>query len=651
MLDSEDVHNSTTKMKKLRKFHWVIVGCCATVAVAVSVFVYLHFSPNANDRVNETSGPNIDASKANAQEHSDQANLIHRSPQEALDEFVKIDSNFQRTASLYTYLKTVNESDLNDLLRRTENIGRASVRSNIQTVLVRKIASVDPDQALDWITGVPKIRRAPLLERLFHDWSLKNLTQAVEGVKTLNGIDRQTALASILSARKKLSVATLLKVARELGLEEFALQQISRNQTLALLDEPSSAWDVLVNDDVEDVKQLDLLRDVATAWKDQAGYNVLLRASELFPNENDRSALSKIIEDVVGDELGEAFKYVRSLSQEARGELPRALAMVAGRVDPELALEEIAAWSDDPIHVPLQRIVSTTWARSDPRGMINKLELIPKISLGSALRIAFTRLTYISPEEAIDNLERAKAFVNSKVSLPAVIASQWSYTDPVPALEWSISYAGSNSELRTTLLGSVFTNLIASDIEKAIEISGEIRSRQSSILSEASYDIVEKLAQMGHIDEAIERVPFLNNNAGHFAIKNIGWKLVRAGEPYAAIELGANIPTPDPSLIITGPVSYFNGIFDLWATRDPQQLFDSLPSLTSPLLRSMAARTLLDHQESRPTLPNESIKDAERILSEYPVTENLHLLELQLQDEKGLIDLDQMVLPPGWTEE
>ncbi|MYF38930.1 MAG: hypothetical protein F4219_09270 [Gammaproteobacteria bacterium] len=638
-------------MKKLRKFHWIIVGCCATVAVAVSVFVYLHFSLNATDRDNETGAPNVDASNAKALEHSSQANLIYRTPQEALDELVKTESNFQRTASLYAYLKTVNERDLHDLLRRTENIERASVRSNIQTVVVRRVASVDPNQALDWITSVPKIRREPLLERLFHDWSLKNLTQAVEGAKTLNGIDRQTVLDSVLSARKDLSEATLLKVARELGLEEFALQQISRNQTLALLDEPSSAWDVLVNDDVEDEKQLDLFRDVATAWKDEDGFDVLLRASESFPNENDRSALSKIIEDVVGDNLGEAFKYVRSLSQETRGELPRALAMVAGRVDPELALEEIAAWSDDPIHVPLLRIVSTTWARSDPRSMINQLELVPQISLGSALRLAFTRLAYLSPEEAIGHLERASKFVNSQVSLPAVIARQWSHTDPVAALEWSISYAGSNGELRKTLLASVFTNLIASDIEKAIEISGEIRSKQSSLLDEASYDIVRKLAQMGRIEEAIERVPLLNNNAGHFAIKNIGWKLVRAGEPYAAIELGANIPTPDPSLIITGPVSYFNGIFDLWATRDPQQLFDSLPSLTSPLLRSMAARTLLDHQESRPTLPNESIKDAERILSEYPVTENLHLLELQLQDEKGLIDLDQMVLPPGWTEE
>jgi len=126
--------------------------------------------------------------------------------------------------------------------------------------------------------------------------------------------------------------------------------------------------------------------------------------------------------------------------------------------------------------------------------------------------------------------------------------------------------------------------------------------------------------------------------------------LVRAGEPYAAIELGANIPTPDPSFIITGPASYFNSIFNLWATRDPQQLFDSLQSLNSPLIRSMAARTLINQHESRPTLSEESIKDAEKLLSEYPITENMHLLELQLQDEKGLIDLDQLVLPSDWVE-
>ena len=637
-------------MKKLRKFQWIIVGCTTMVLVTASVFLYLHFSSKANDQVNKSITQSTNAAKALGLKQTSQTNLDHRTPAEALDDLVKIESNFQRTASLYAYLKNVNESDLVDLLHRTESIERTSIRSNIQTTILRKIATEDPDQALAWITDLPKIRRKTLLIGLFHDWSITNLMQAIEGAKSLIGTDRRAVLEVILSTRDDLSSSALLDVARELALEEYALRQISINQTHKLLENPRAAWDVIVNDNVEDAEQLDLYQLVASTWKEHEGFEVLLQAATVFPHENDHLALSKVIEEVVGGELEEAFEYVRNLSKEARGQLPEALATVAARVNPEVALNEIASWSDDPIHTHLERIAATAWAQSDPRGMLNKLELVPQFTRATALEIAFTHLAYVSPQEAIQSLERANKFLSVETMLPAIIAEQWSHTDPKAALDWSIAYAGSKTELRKSLIRRLFRNLVANDIEKALELSSEIRSTYTRLFSEAKYDIVEKLAQMGRLDDAISRLPMLDKNESHFAIKELGWRLVEAGEPYAAIEFGANIPTPDSSLIITGPASYFNGVFHLWATRDPQQLFDSLRSLTSPLLRSMAARTLINRQKSRPTLSEEAIKDAEALLSEYPITENIHLLELQLQDEKGLIDLDQLVLPSDWVE-
>ena len=637
-------------MKKLRKFHWIVLGCCATVAVAVSVFVYLHFSPNTNDRINDASGPNIDASKANAQEQSDQANLIHRTPQEALDELVQVDSSFRRIASLYTYLKGIDERDLIDLLRRTENIERASVRSDIQTVLVRKIASVDSKQALNWIVDIPKIRRVPLLKGLFRDWSIVKLDEAVEGAQTLSGTDRRNALEAILSTREDLSSPILLDIAQKLGLEEFALLQISAAQTHKLLETPSAAWDALVNDRVEDAKQLDLFQLVASTWKEQEELDVVLRAATAFPRENDRVALSKVIEAVVDDELAKAFDYVQNLSAEVRGELPAALVLAAARVNAELALTEIERWSDDSIHTDLQRVAATTWAQTDPRGMLNELELVPQFARANALKVAFTHLAYVSPKEAIQYLARANQFLSAKAMLPAIIAKQWSRRDPDAALEWSISYAGSNNALRERLVMNVFRQLIVSDVERALEISTDIRSTYLLGLPEATYDVVRRLAQMGKIEAALARLPMLDNNAGHFAILDLGLRLLRAGEPYEAIELGATIPTPDSSIIISGPATYFDGVFKHWATRDPQQLFNSLQSFRSPLLRSMAARTLVENQDSRPALSKESVAHAKALLDEYPLTKNLHLLELQLQDEKGLIDLDKLVLPPDFKE-
>ena len=637
-------------MRERKYYHSANVRVIALVSFATCALIFSYGNTNGEDFVVDGDLANTKASKEQGLEQNDQPSSNHESFVEVLNELVKIDSNFQRSASLYAFLADVNESDLIDLLHQTESIESTNARLNIQKLVVQKLASVDPDQALDWITSVPKLRRDPLLKGLFHDWSITNLMQAAEGAKSLRGTDRSTALEVILSTRKDVSVRILRDIAKELGLEEFARRHMNKIEALQLLEEPSSAWDLLVNDDFDDTKQLAELRLVASAWKKMEGFDVLLQVSSLFPDENDRKALSTVIEDIVGTELGDAFDFVRNLSPKERGELPSALAMVAARVNPEVALEEIAAWSHDPIHVHLQRIVSTTWAKTDPRGMLDKLELVPQIARRNALKIAFTHLAYVSPTEAIRNLKRANEFLSAKGWLPAIIVNQWSQTDPKAAFEWSISYADSNSELREYLLRNVLANLVESDIDKAIEISGEIDSIYISFLDEASYDVVKKLIQMGKIEEAFARLPLLNKNARHFAMKDLGWVLVRAGEPFAAIELGANVPTPDPDVMVTGPASYFNSVLDEWVSRDPQQLFESLRSFTSPWLRSLAARSILDHQNSRPTLSQESIEYVEALLNKKPETKNLHRLELQLQDEQGLIDLDQIDLPSEGTE-
>ncbi|MYF38293.1 MAG: hypothetical protein F4219_05940 [Gammaproteobacteria bacterium] len=636
-------------MKSLSQFHWTSAKLSALIVLTVSLSVLLHINTKAENVDNGARLASTEASTVKELEQSNQANLDQRTPAEVLDDLVKIDSTFQRTSSLYAYLDEVSENDLLDLWNRTEDIKRTSIRAHVQTTIVRKIASNNPDQALNWINDVPKIRRTPLLKALFRDWSVIKLDKAVEGAESLNGTDRRAALATILSTRQDLSSSTLIDIARELGLEEFALRQISTREVRRRTEQPSSAWDWLVHDRVDDAKQLNEFKLVASALKEEEGFDVLLQAASLFTGKNDRTALSIVIEDVIATELSDTFDFVRNLSIEERGELPSALAMAATRIDPEIALREIAAWSDDPIYVRLQQIASTTWAQNDPRGMLDKFELVPQFTRGKALDIAFTHLAYVSPQEAINYLKRANQFLSAQALLPSIIAEQWSHTDPEAALEWSKSFAGSNSELRKRLMGRVFRNLIVSDIDRAIEISGEIHSTKT-ILSEASYDVVVRLAKMGRLDDAIARLPMLDNNARFFAIQRLGHALVEAGEPFAALELGANIPRPDRNVMVTGPVIYFDKVFDLWATRDPKQLFEILPSLATPLLRSLAARPLLDRQKSRPVLSNESVEYAEALLSVNPLPKNLFLLELLQQDEEGLIDGDQIVLPPEMTE-
>ena len=618
------------------------------VAVTISVFVYLFVNSNLGNQDGDTVVGQTDTSKTQIIEEDNRPKSVFQSPAEAVNELVNIKSVLQRTASLYFYLADINKSDLLDLFHRSESIKSINVRSNIQTIIVRKAASTDPDQALRWIADIPRVRRAPLLAGVFYDWSLKSLSDAVEGAKTLDGIDRRTALEAILSTRTDLSKSVLLEIAHELELEEIAQYQISTAQALELLDDPNSAWDFIVNDNLNNANQLEVLKLVSSVWKAQEGFDVMLRAAALFPNKDDRTALSTVIEGIVATQLDEAFVYLQKIPRADQGELPCALAMIAARINPELAFNEINKWSDEPIHIQMQKVAANSWAHTNPRLMLDNLELLPQVTRPEAIDVAFTQLAYASPDEAIRYIGVANEFLRSETQILMIIAEQWSNVDPEAALKWAISYSESNDKLRETLVQKIFRNIAVVDTQKALELSRGLWSTRLSVEDAAEYDVVSELIELGKIDEAIALLPDIHEQARYFAVVDLGRSLVGAGDPYSAIELGLDVPSLDAPLV--GPATYFSGVFHQWADRDPQQLFNSLQAITSLPLRSLAAQILLDRQASRPALSDESVKSAETLLSENPSTSNVYLLELELRDEKGLIDLDQMVLPKDWFE-
>ena len=638
-------------MRKPRKSNWLILCCIGLVVAAGALLTFLQFDFVTKDQVSPSGSNPMDASRVVAFEDGREGNLDRESIEEALAEFAETKSTFHRNKLLFSLLDGANHPDLQEILAKSESIERISYRIALQTAAIRKLATIDPVHALRWIAVRPKTQRGPLLERVFQEWSMTNLHDAVQSAMSLTRRESQIALGAILSTRTDLPVADIIAIGSELGHEEIALQRISKSQTLRLVQDPSSAWEFLVNDGIDDSMQLDLLKLVASAWKERDGFDVLLQAQALFPNKNQISALTAVVEAIVGTDIESAFAYLRTQSRAARGALPIALATVAARVDPNIALSQIAQWSDDPVHLHLQKSVANTWARSDPRAMLGQFENLPQVTRVEAAQIAFTRLAYESPEDAIEYMEATKGYFRSGGFIALIIAQQWSRADPEAALEWSLSYSEENTDLRRAFVQRVFRSFVSSNPQRALELVQDFEELTSSRIhvTQADYDVVWELTRMGRIDDAIALLPRLDDHPRHFAIDELGHALVRAGDPYGAMELGIDIPSLDAPLI--GPATYFTRIFDAWATRDSQHLFQSLGSFTSPVLRSMAAKELISRQDSTPTLTEDEIKSAQEVLSERPLTGNVLKLELEMRAEAGLIDLDNLVVPDEWLEE
>ena len=637
-------------MKSPKSLLWIVLGCVGTIAAASAVLIFLLFNSTPEDEEHLVDLSESASSQTELIQGVGTQNLDVQSIEAALVSFVGVGSTFQRNQLLFSLLEDANEYDLLEILRVSEDIERNSYRTAIQTATIRKFATIDPNHALHWISKIPRVRRDPLLEGVFHEWSLSNLDESVQGAKSLIGSDRSIALVSILSTRSDLPATVLLDIGRELEIEEIALQYISSVQTLRLLKEPSSAWEALANDNLDDSIQLDSLKLVASAWKDTDGFDVLLHASALFPHTQHRSALSSVVEAVAGTEIEAAFSYLRMLRRQERGELPVALAMVAARTDPQVAIEQISLWSDEPILLQLQQAVTNTWARTDPRSMLEQFEQLPQSTHLEAAEIAFTRLAYESPEEAIEYMKEVRGHFRRWEFIALIIAQQWSHTDPEAALEWSLAYSEQDSGLRRAFVQRVFRSFVSSDPHRALQLVQDLDELTSTRIhvTQADYDVVWELTRMGRIDDAIALLPQLEEHPRHFAIDDLGHALVRAGDPFTAVELGIDIPSLSAPLM--GPATYFTRIFDAWATRDPQQLFQTLESFTSPVLRAMAARELISRQETTPTLTKDELESAQVMLNERPITGNVLKLELEMRAEEGLIDLDKLVVPDEWLE-
>lgn len=631
-------------MKRVSALQRISTVCGVLVVAAIAIPLYQHASLFFEFGDVHAQFEQADVKNSNAHERDKEASLESLTPNEAIARLVKINSSYSRSSFLFAWLAVADKTDLVEMLRNSEDVERNAYRTEIQTATTRKLATLDPDLALRWISDQPRVRRAPILKSLFREWSLMNLDQAVERTKLISGGNRKTALETILSTRNDLATEDVLDIARELGLEEAGLQFISAAETRELLEDPVAAWDFLLSDDLDNESQLDSLKLVAAAWREQEGYDVLLQVARLFPMKDDRFVLSTVIGGAVDNDIEDAFAWLRKVPRLERGELPCALAMVAARTDPELAFREIAAWSDDPIHVQLEKSAANTWAQTDPRALLDKIETIPQSARVGAMEIALIRLAYESPIEAVEYMEATKEFVRSDTHFARTIAKQWSFTDPEAALEWVIAYSAEDKELLDSLSRVVFRNLVRVDLERSLEISrGNIRSTLIRVDDAAEYDVIWELAQLGKIDEAISLLPHIHGQARFFSILKLGELLVKAGDPINAIELGTEIPSLKYPLF--GPAWYFNSTLDLWATRNPQQLFQTLPSFTSPVVRSLAARTLIDLQDATPALTDEQVQIAQAFLVEHPITGATLRQELEIRAQKDLISLDQLDEP------
>ena len=524
---------------------------------------------------------------------------------EVLPEF---ESFFERSVALYTMLARAEQDQLLGLWDQSMEIESNNYRLDTQIAIIRRLSSTAPVVALNRALTVPRLQRGPILSGVFQEWSQIDLAAAIAGATSLDGTERRTALRAILQFRDDLTENKRREVAEQLGLGDTFLRLLSEETALQSNNRPSDAWNHVVNDEWNDSSQLTVLTEIAQAWYQQDGLQVLSHMSRSFSSPHDRNAFHEIVAPIIVSNPQGVLDFIGNLPQEERDPLTTATFLTWSSTDPQAALNAISLFEKNvSLRKSIQREIVHIWATRDPDGILEQIELLPDGLKMHGIETAIARTTLKSPEKALRLMAEMEEFLGNNSRVVTRIVTEWSQIDPRSASDWIVSgFEGTNTE-RHHLLKISLSHLSLNDPHYAMEIA--LDQPVDSNGRGLELEVVSELSSTGRAEDAIELLASVRGGSAKVsALVAVGTGFVRQDSPEDALEIASRVPE-------NFKWYFYNEVFRAWAGSAPKQLLETLERLESDEVKSRAGMQLLIANRSNSALTNEEIGFVKTFLS------------------------------------
>lgn len=514
--------------------------------------------------------------------------------------------NFGLSVALHNTLASTGQKELLSLLEQSVAIEHTSRRKLVQGTIFRRYASLDPKSAFKQVSNMPRLQHGDLLATVFGEWALTHLDDAVANAKRLDGFGKLAALRGILESRDDLSDAVRIEIGRQLGNERVAQNIVTQSNLSEAIKDPESAWATLIGDDLLDTAQTGTLIQVAEAWVEEDGMSVLGEISNTLTDWTSKtSVLSAVIHKLVQADAQSTFDFVRTMENDTHNAVIMNVVNAWARLDPEAALAAVQSVDSKSLRNSLVHSIASTWGRSNPREVLDSLDLLPENARDAAMSSALTALAQTAPEEAA-NLMANMDGGEYQLMTAFQVMSVWANKDPLAALEWVLN----NPEIedqRTTLLPSILYQVASRDPQLAFDIAlqqpiGENQiGLEAQVLSNIAYSDIEKaLALLSQVREG----PTLA-----YAFNSIGGALVRSGDIDEAWVLAQRLSNSQRD-------AYYQSVVSTWASYDASELYESIDGLPSDKLKSFAALRLISFNRWSKSLDDDQVNHAKSYLNE-----------------------------------
>ncbi|MXX95260.1 MAG: hypothetical protein F4039_07005 [Gammaproteobacteria bacterium] len=404
---------------------------------------------------------------------------------------------------------------------------------------------------------------------------------------------KSTLINALLVNRRDITDEKLMQLARKLDLEDHVHKVIANRKLLDMLsDEPNSALVHVQLDIVDDLKQIELIKEIISALlnsgeKIEVG-ELITVLSDMFPNDD--YVFERLIKEIAEYDPVVMWHQMLSLPSKLQTRCLNIAIEALLDKDLELALEAIRALSRPIFREDSGNRLMFAWAAIDSEQLLSSLDLIPAEFRATGIEAAIFDLAkkgeYDLASERLTDLARQGELVEKSIRY---LLPRWSTQSPQKAVDWAFAVSENDLELRRNLFNQfLFAEIAVLDSNFAMEVAQKLPDDGSrDAISDAL--VIAGLAENAKFIEARRMMRNVRESMQQSALAYLGSYLIEYGRPGEAIKLAAGMAESDAE-------KYLIGIGRDWFSVNPSQLVERIGEFPSETVREKIARDILNWQ-------------------------------------------------------
>ena len=325
-----------------------------------------------------------------------------------LDDTLKLSSDFDQSVALFHRLAISDEAGVKKLLEESKSIGQTSQRDGAQQIIFARFASINPSEAVSYVSQFNPVQHRNLINVIFREWSRTDLDAAGEAATRLESLaHRDMAILAILSSRDDLSQQKLRELAENLGGTKLLNYVTSQSQARAIGSDPQSELSQAINSTEKGVRSRENIQRIAYLWVQAEGTSVLWEINNLLTDYPDRSQIIRtLVYQFALTQPENVLSFLQELPQKkSAANLAAIVFQFWAQTDVQAAFASASDFDlADSTHIHREAVIST-WASRDPQAVLDLVDSLPSELKNSSIEKALTSMVTKTPSKAISYID------------------------------------------------------------------------------------------------------------------------------------------------------------------------------------------------------------------------------------------------------